>query len=101
MIWTMNSGVDDYHGIEYAYKCYSTDDSIDKGEKMSLTKVMKEKGVTTQKLSDMTGMNKRTLENYRTGHRKMSLETGLMIAKVLNADPYDLLDDKGKKADTV
>ena len=61
---------------------------------MSLTKVMKEKRVTTQKLSDLTGINRRTLENYRAGHRNMSLKTGLMIAKALDADPYDLLEDE-------
>ena len=61
---------------------------------MSLTKVMKEKGVTTQKLSELSGINKRTLENYRAGHRKLSLETGLMIAKILEADPHGLLKDK-------
>lgn len=61
---------------------------------MSMTKVMKEKGVTTQKLSELTGINKRTLDNYRSSHRKMSLQTGLVIAKALDADPYDLLDDE-------
>ena len=61
---------------------------------MSLTKVMKEKRVTTQKLSELTGINRRTLENYRAGYRNMSLKTVLMIAKALDADPYDLLEDE-------
>lgn len=74
---------------------------IEKEQKMSLTKVMKEKGVTTQRLSELTGINKRTLENYRTGRRKLSLETGLMIAKILEADPYDLLEDKEKDTGTI
>lgn len=65
---------------------------------MSLTKVMKEKKVTTQKLSEMTGINKRTLENYRTGRRSMSLQTGLMIAKALDVNPYELLPDEDENA---
>lgn len=65
---------------------------------MSLTKVMKEKKVTTQKLSEVTGINKRTLENYRTGRRSMNLQTGLMIAKALDANPYELLPDEDENA---
>ena len=68
---------------------------------MSLTKVMKEKGVTTQRLSELTGINQRTLENYRTGRRKLSLETGLMIAKILEVDPYDLLEEKEPDSGTI
>ncbi len=68
---------------------------------MSLTKVMKEKGVTTQRLSELAGINKRTLENYRTGRRKLSLETGLMIAKILEVDPYDLLEEKEPDSGTI
>ena len=53
---------------------------------------MKKRGVTTQQLSERVGINKRTLENYRSGRRQMSLETGLRIADALNADPHELLD---------
>lgn len=63
---------------------------------MSLTNVMKEKRITTEQLAEMSGINKRTLDNYRTGHREMSLETGLKIAKLLNVNPYRLLN-KGEE----
>lgn len=64
---------------------------------MSLTNVMKEKKVTTEQLAKMSGINKRTLDNYRNGHREMSLETGLRIAKLLEVSPYRLLDNKGEE----
>lgn len=86
------------------HKCNSTGRGVyrtEKEQKMSLTKVMREKGITTQRLSELTGINKRTLENYRTGHRKLSLETGLMIAKTLEADPYDLLEEKEPDPDEI
>ena len=53
---------------------------------------MKKRGVTTQQLSERVGINKRTLENYRSGRHQMSLETGLRITDALNADPHELLD---------
>lgn len=59
---------------------------------MLLNKAMKKRGVTTQQLSERVGINKRTLENYRSGRRQMSLETGLRITDALNADPHELLD---------
>lgn len=60
---------------------------------MKLTKIMKEKKITTQALSDMTGINKRTIESYRANRIEPSFITGLIIAKALELDPYDLLED--------
>lgn len=61
---------------------------------MRLSKIMKEKKVTTQGLADLTGINKRTLEAYRSNRIEPSFKTGLIIAKALKVDPYDLLEDK-------
>lgn len=61
---------------------------------MRLSKIMKEKKVTTKELADLTGINIRTLEAYRSNRIEPNFKTGLAIAKVLKVDPYDLLDEE-------
>lgn len=61
---------------------------------MKLSEIMKEKGVTNQELADWTGISKRTIEGYRVGRREPNFSVGLLIAKALGVDPYDLLDDE-------
>lgn len=63
---------------------------------MKLSKIMKEKGLTTRELAEKTGISQRTLEAYRYGRREPNFETGLVIAKALNVDPYELLDEEEK-----
>lgn len=61
---------------------------------MSLTKIMKEKKIKSKDLAEKTGINQRTLEGYRIGRGKLSLENGLKIAEVLEIDPHDLLEEE-------
>lgn len=60
---------------------------------MRLSKIMKEKKITTQQLADITGIKKRTLEAYRAGRIEPGFKAGLLIAKALGVNPYDLVDD--------
>lgn len=60
---------------------------------MRLSKIMKEKKITTQQLADITGIKKRTLEAYRVGRIEPGFKAGLLIAKALGVNPYDLIDD--------
>lgn len=65
---------------------------------MRLTDIMKENGVTSQQLSDATGIPKRTIEEYRNKRqgREPSLSTGLKIADALGIDPHELIEDDMK-----
>jgi transcriptional regulator with XRE-family HTH domain len=57
---------------------------------------MKEKKVTSQQLADLTGISKRTIDEYRGGRRKEpSFTNGLKIAKALKVNPYDLIKESG------
>ena len=57
-----------------------------------LSEIMKEKGMTSQQLSDLTGISKRTIEEYRGSRKKEpSLSNGLKIADALGIDPHELL----------
>lgn len=61
---------------------------------MKLDQMMKAQGMTAQKLSEVSGVNKRTIEAYRSGRREPSLRAGLKIAEALNVSPYDILEDE-------
>ena len=68
-----------------------------KNEKMKLpyifclSEIMKEREITSQELSDKTGISKRTIDEYRSARRKEpSLSNGLLIAEALAIDPYIL-----------
>lgn len=59
---------------------------------MKLDVILKEKEVTTAKLAELTGISKRTLDEYRCGRRSQpSFENGLKIADALGIDPHELL----------
>lgn len=64
---------------------------------MKLAEVMKTKKVTAQQLADISGIPKRSIEGYRAGRREPSFSVGLIIAKALEVDPYDLLDEVNEK----
>lgn len=61
---------------------------------MRLSEIMKEQGVTTKQLAELTGIKQRTLEAYRANRIEPNFKTGLIIARALNVNPYDLEDDK-------
>lgn len=57
-----------------------------------LKEVMQEKNITSQSLADMTGIPKRTIDEYRSSRRKEpSFANGLKIADALGIDPHELL----------
>lgn len=58
-----------------------------------LSEILKNKKITTSRLSEMTGISKRTLEHYRAGTRQMNLINGLLIADALEIDPHDLINE--------
>lgn len=64
---------------------------------MKLKETMKRKNITTQQLADMTGINKRTLESYRSGRREPGFKAGLMIARALETDPFSLIEDENQQ----
>ena len=58
-----------------------------------LNKIMKEKKMTSQELSEKTGIPKRTIDDYRSARKKEpSLSRGLKIADALGVDPRELLN---------
>lgn len=56
---------------------------------------MKAKKVTSQELADMTGISKRTIDEYRGSRKKEpSYTNGLKIAQALEVNPYELIKDE-------
>lgn len=59
-----------------------------------LQEIMKKKNVTSQTLAEKTGISKRTIDEYRGSRRKEpSFTNGLKIAKALEVDPYELVEE--------
>ena len=59
---------------------------------MRLTEVMKERGMTTQELSEKTGIPATTINEYRSARKKEpSFSRGMLIADALGVDPHELL----------
>ena len=57
-----------------------------------LKEIMKEKNITSQSLSDKTGISKRTIDEYRSSRRKEpSLSNGLKIADALGVEAHELI----------
>jgi putative transcriptional regulator len=61
---------------------------------MRIAEIMVEKGITSKKLAELTGISQRTIESYRANRIQPSLKAGLYIAKALGISPYDLLDEE-------
>lgn len=58
-----------------------------------LADIMKEKGITSQELSEKTGIPKRTIDEYRGSRKKEpSLSKALKIADALNVNPRELIE---------
>lgn len=59
-----------------------------------LKEIMQERNITSQALADLTGISKRTIDEYRSARRKEpSLSNGLKIADALKIDPHELLSE--------
>lgn len=63
----------------------------------NLYKIMTEKEFSSQKLSDATGIPKRTIDNYRSGRREPLLRNGVLMADALGVHPRRLINDKPKE----
>ena len=63
---------------------------------MDLTKIMKQKKVTSQELAETTGIGKRTIDEYRQGRKEPSFINGLKIANALYIDPFELAGIDGQ-----
>lgn len=59
---------------------------------MELNKILKEKGITAQKLSELTGINISTIQKYSCKNRKISVDNAKKIAKVLNIEWWKLFE---------
>ena len=62
---------------------------------MTIREHRKEKNLTLQQLSDLSGVNITQIQAVETGRsdpRNMSSKNLLAIARALNADPYELLE---------
>lgn len=60
----------------------------------NLDQILKAKGITSQRLADMTKIPKKSIDNYRSGRREPSLRVGVKIADVLHIHPRELIDEK-------
>lgn len=61
-----------------------------------LTNILSKRGISSKRLSELTGIPVRTITGYRAEDREPSLKNGLIIAAALNMDPgevFDLNDD--------
>lgn len=59
-----------------------------------LKEILLEKDITSQELADLTGISKRTIDEYRSSRRKEpSLSNGLKLADALGIDPHKLFDN--------
>lgn len=60
-----------------------------------LNEIMKEKNITTQVLSEKTGITLYSLNDYRSGKRKEpSFSKGIKISDALDVDPHVLLEEE-------
>lgn len=58
-----------------------------------LNTIMKEKSITSRELAELTGILKRTIDEYRGARKKeTSYANDLKIAKALGCDPYELVN---------
>ena len=61
---------------------------------LMIGEIMKKKSVTSQQLSEMTGIKKQTIDSYRPPRMKEpSLSNGIKIADALGVDPHELIGE--------
>lgn len=58
-----------------------------------LREICNEKNMTSAKLSELTGISKRTIDEYRTRRKEPSLSNGLRLADALGVDPHELIKE--------
>lgn len=59
---------------------------------MELNKILKEQGITAQRLSEITGIGISTIQKYSCKNRKISVDNAKKIAKVLNIEWWKLFE---------
>lgn len=59
---------------------------------MELNKILKEKGITAKKLSELTGIGISTIQKYSCKNRKISVDNAKKIAKALNIEWWKLFE---------
>ena len=59
---------------------------------MELNKILKEQGITAQRLSEITGIGISTIQKYSCKNRKISVDNAKKIAKVLNIEWWELFE---------
>ena len=64
----------------------------------SLRRIMTAKGLTCQKLADMTDIPKTTIENVAVGLQKFSPDRFVVVCRALDCVESDLADVKGNRA---
>lgn len=62
-----------------------------------LREICVEKGITSNKLAELTGISKRTIDEFRGRRREPYLSVGLKIADALGIDPHELFLDDGEQ----
>lgn len=63
--------------------------------KDKLNEAMIEKKMTTNALSERTGIPKKTLDEYRNGRNKEpTFSKGIKISDALEIDPHELLEEE-------
>ena len=58
-----------------------------------LKEICSESGISSQELSQKTGIPKRTIDEYRTRRKEPSLSRGLKLADALGIDPHELIKE--------
>lgn len=59
---------------------------------MELNKMLKDKCITAQRLSELTGIGISTIQKYSCKNRKISVDNAKKIAKVLNIEWWKLFE---------
>lgn len=61
---------------------------------MKLNYILKERKITAQQLSEMTGINCSTIQKYSCEQRKPTVENAKRIGEILKFDWWMLFEDK-------
>ena len=58
----------------------------------NITEIMWKKHISSKQLAEMTGLSKRSIDEYRaTRAKEPAFSTGILIADALGVDPHELL----------
>lgn len=59
---------------------------------LKIGEIIKRKGYTNKEIADILGVDQNTVSRYITGRRKITLETAVNLANVLNCKVDDLYE---------